>query len=67
MRKRTSHTPMNLLMSLASYERLRRVSRETNTTMSKIIREGIDARLDQIEKVNNSIAGGKDNERTDNK
>jgi hypothetical protein len=52
MRKRTLHTSINLLIEPATYQRLRVAARERKTSMAEIIREGINLRLDQIDKVN---------------
>jgi hypothetical protein len=52
MRKRIYHTSLNLLIEPATYQRLRIAARETKTSMAKIIREGINLRLDQIDKAN---------------
>ena len=48
MRKRTFHTSVNLLIEPISYRRLKMAAAFKKTSMSKIIREGINLRLDQI-------------------
>ena len=49
MRARIFHTSINLLIDPATYQRLKAVAREARTSMARIIREGINMRLDQIE------------------
>jgi len=67
MRQRTLHTSMNLLLEPDIYQRIKMIARLQKTPMSKFIREGINLRLAQYDKENNSIMGGKERERTDNK
>jgi len=55
MRNRTLHTSVNLLIEPATYQRLKMTARLENISMSRIIRDGIKVRLDQIDKKNNSI------------
>jgi hypothetical protein len=50
MRNRNFHTSINLLIEAGLYQRLRRDAKLTNTSMSKIVRDGIKVVLDQIEK-----------------
>ena len=70
MRNRNYHTSLNLLIDPAAYQRLKMAATLKKTSMSKITREGINLRLDQIDKENNAIiqnqaeiSGGKENER----
>ena len=49
MRIRIYHTSINLLIDPICYQRLKAVAREARTSMARIIREGINIRLDQIE------------------
>jgi len=55
MRKRTLHTSVNLLIQPGIYQRLKMTATLKKTSMSKLIREGIKLRLDQIDKQNNAI------------
>ena len=55
MRKRTLHTSVNFLIQPGLYQRLKMAAALKKTGMSKLIREGIKLRLDQIDKQNNSI------------
>jgi hypothetical protein len=55
MRKRTLHTSVNFLLQPGLYQRLKMAARLKKTAMSKLIREGIKLRLDQIDKQNNVI------------
>ena len=55
MKKRTYHTSVNLLMEPVLYQRLKMAVTLKKTSMSKLIREGIRLRLDQIDKENNVI------------
>jgi len=55
MRKRTLHTSVNLLIQPGFYQRLKMAAALRKTGMSKLIREGIKLRLDQIDKQNNVI------------
>ena len=55
MRKRTLHTSVNLLIEPISYSRLKSAAAFKKTNMSKLIREGINLRLDQIDKERNII------------
>ncbi len=66
MRERIFHTSMNLLLDPDTYQRIKMIARLKKMPMSKFIREGINLRLAQYDKENNSITGGKDQERTDN-
>lgn len=68
MRDRTLHTSVNLLVEPAMYQRLKVNSRLKHIPMSRIIREGIDLRLDQMERANPNVImiGGKHDERPDN-
>jgi hypothetical protein len=50
MRKRTFHTSVNLLIQPMSYSRLKRAAAFKKTSMSKIIREGINLILDKVDK-----------------
>jgi hypothetical protein len=49
MRARIFHTSINLLIDPICYQRIKAVAREARTSMARIIREGINMRLDQIE------------------
>lgn len=55
MRKRTLHTSLNLLIEPHTYQRIKMIARLEKTPMSKFIREGINLRLAQYDKENNSI------------
>jgi predicted HicB family RNase H-like nuclease len=55
VRKRTLHTSVNLLIEPAAYQRLKMAATLKKTSMSKLIREGINLRLNQIDKENNTI------------
>jgi len=55
MRNRNYHTSLNLLIEPAAYQRLKMAATLKKTSMSKIIREGFNLRLDQIDKENNAI------------
>jgi hypothetical protein len=55
MRNRNYHTSLNLLIEPAVNQRLKMVATLKKTSMSKIIREGINLRSDQINKINNAI------------
>jgi len=70
MRDRNYHTSLNLLMEPAAYQRLKMAATLKKTSMSKLVREGINMKLDKIDKENNAvmqdntkISGGKENER----
>ena len=56
MRKRTFHTSVNLLIQPISYSRLKGAAAFKKTSMSKIIREGINLRLDQIDEERDVIS-----------
>jgi hypothetical protein len=58
MRIKTLHTSVNLLIEPAIYQRIKMIARLTKTSMSKFIREGINLRLAQYDKENNSVIGG---------
>jgi len=55
MRKRTYHTPVNLLLEPTLYQHLRTSAIHEKVSMSQLIREGLKLRLDQIDKKNNAI------------
>ena len=55
MRKRTLHTSVNFLIQPGLYQRLKMAATLKKTGMSKLIREGIKLRLDQIDKQNSVI------------
>lgn len=55
MRKRTYHTPVNLLLEPEMYQRLRMTATLEKLTMSELIRAGIKLKLDEIDKKNNAI------------
>ena len=60
MRTRILHTSVNLLMEPQLYQRLKMSARMKKIPMSKIIREGINLRLDQMDRENPNaiIVGG---------
>ena len=58
MKTRTLHTSINLLVEAGLYQRLKMAARLQKTTMSKIVREGMDLILAKIDKENNAIIGG---------
>ncbi len=60
MRKRNFHTSINMLIEPNTYQRLKMIAGLQKTTMSKFIREGIQLRLAQYDKENNSVMGEKD-------
>lgn len=64
MRTRTLHTSVNLLVEPELYQRLKMSARLKKIPMSKIIREGINLRLDQMDRENPNaiIIGGQENE-----
>jgi len=66
MRERTLHTSINLLLDPDTYQRIKMIATLQKIPMSKFIREGINLRLAQYDKENNSVIGGKDRGRTDN-
>lgn len=55
MRKRTYHTSMNLLLEPDMYVRIKMISNLEGIPMSQLIREGIQLKIDQIDKKNNAI------------
>ena len=55
MRKRNYHTSVNLLIQPEMYQSIKQFARVRNTTMSKIIRDGIRMALSKIEKENNAV------------
>lgn len=63
MRNRTLHTSINLLVEVGLYQRLRMASKLKKTSMSKLVRDGIKLKLAQIDKENNAVMGGKNDER----
>lgn len=58
MRIRTFHTSINLLIEPVLYQRLKMAARLKKTSMSKLVREGIKLKLDQIDKGNNAVIIG---------
>lgn len=60
MRTRILHTSLNLLVEPQLYQRLKMSARMKKIPMSKIIREGINLRLDQMDRENPNaiIVGG---------
>ena len=58
MRKRNFHTSINMLIEPNTYQRLKMIAGLQKTTMSKFIREGIQLRLAQYDKENNSMVEG---------
>lgn len=55
MRQRTYHTPMNLLLKPDMYQRIKMISSLEKISMSELIREGIQLKIDQIDKKNNAM------------
>ena len=55
MRDRNYHTSLNLLIEPAAYQRLKMAATLKKTSMSKLVREGINMKLDKIDKENNAI------------
>ncbi len=55
MKKRIFHTSVNLLIEPDTYQRLKMIAGLQKTTMSQFIREGINLRLAQYDKENNSV------------
>lgn len=58
MKNKTHNTLINLLIEVRQYQRLRMIAKLQKTSMSKLIRDGIDLKLAQIDKENNAIMGG---------
>ena len=58
MKKKTYQTLINLLIEARQYQKLRMVAQLQKTSMSKLVRQGIDLKLAQIDKENNSITIG---------
>jgi len=67
MKNRKYHTPMNLLVEPEMYQRLKMIARLQKITMSSLIRDGIQMKIDKIDKDNNALIGEKDHEQSDNK
>lgn len=55
MRERISQTSINLLIAADLYQRLKMTASLKKISMSEIVRDGINLRLAQIDKENNSI------------
>ena len=55
MRKRTFHTSVNLLVEPETYQRLKMVTKLEKTTMSRLIRGGINLKLAEIDKKNDAV------------
>jgi len=55
MRNRNFHTPINLLVNPEMYSRLKMIARLEKTTMSKLVRTGIDLIIAQINEKNKAI------------
>lgn len=62
MKIRTYHTSINLLIEPEIYQQLKMTANLKKTSMFEIIRRGIKLKLAQIDKENNAIIGGNDNE-----
>jgi len=60
MRNRNYHTSLNLLIEPAVYQRLKMAATLKKTSMSKIIRKGINLILDKIDKENNAVIQNKE-------
>ena len=58
MKKKTYQTLINLLIEARQYQRLRMIAQLQKTSMSKLVREGIDLKLAQVDKENDSIIIG---------
>jgi hypothetical protein len=58
MKKKTYQTLINLLIEARQYQRLRMVAQLQKTSMSKLVRDGIDLKLAQVDKQNNAIIMG---------
>jgi len=70
MRLRIFHTSINLQVKPSMYSKLKRIAQQEKTTMSKIIRDGINLIFAQIDEKNNAIVipeEDKKDERTDRK
>jgi hypothetical protein len=55
MKKKTYQTLINLLIEARQYQRLRMTAQMQKTSMSKLVREGIDLKLAQVDKENKAI------------
>jgi predicted HicB family RNase H-like nuclease len=60
MRNRNYHTSLNLLIEPAAYQRLKITATLKEVSMSKLIREGITLKLNQIDKENNAVIENKE-------
>ena len=58
MKKKTYQTLINLLIEARQYQKLRMIAQLQKTSMSKLVREGIDLKLAQVDKENDSIIIG---------
>jgi hypothetical protein len=58
MQKKNYQTLINLVVEAGQYQRLRMIAKQQRTSMSQLIRDGIDLKLAQIDKENNSITIG---------
>ena len=59
MRNRLLQTSINLLVEADLYQRLKKAARLTKTSMSKIVRDGINIILERIEKEIDVMGGEK--------
>jgi len=55
MKTRNFHTPINLLVKPEMYSRLKMIAQQEKTTMSKLVRTGIDLIIEKIDEKNNAI------------
>jgi hypothetical protein len=58
MKKKTYQTLINLLIEARQYQRLRMIAQMQKTSMSKLVRDGIDLKLAQIDKETSAIIIG---------
>jgi len=55
MRNRNFHTPIDLLIKPEMHSRLKTIAQLEKTTMSKLVRTGIDLIIEKIDEKNNAI------------
>jgi hypothetical protein len=55
MQKKNYQTLINLVVEAGQYQRLRMIAKQKRTSMSQLIRDGIDLKLAQIDKETNVI------------
>ena len=53
MKNKTFHTAINLLVEPIMYQQLKTFAKLEKTTMSKLVRDGIRLKLDEVAKKNN--------------